>query len=306
MKTSRTIALVYRSLLSCAAASLAAMPGACTSDGGQGAGGAGGSSGSGAVAGKMGGGGAGTSAGGSGGSGGGGAGSGGAAAGSGGKAGAGASGGSGESGRGGVGGTSGGSAGASGAASAGEAGAAGEDGAGGSSGSAGAAGGSSGSSGSSGSGGNGGSAGSGGGTIDTCFQGLRPLEGTTQISTRENAGEQIRLRLALETADRGGTSGTYAWGPVRLALEIDGTLICLDEAALAGTYTGSRHNCTDVLSFDHDGKTYEIDPPDSRELAAAILTVSSNGSVVRGPLTLDGIECMGSGVSTMCRSGGPC
>jgi hypothetical protein len=160
--------------------------------------------------------------------------------------------------------------------------------------------------GSAGNGGSAGSGGNGGGTIDSCFQGLRPLEGSSQISTRENAGEQIRLRLALETADRGGTSGTYAWGPVRLALEIDGTLICLDEAALAGTYQGSRHNCDDVLSFDHDGKTYEMVPPASRGVEGTTLTVSSNGSVVRGPLTLDGVECVGGGLSTDCRSGGPC
>jgi hypothetical protein len=164
-------------------------------------------------------------------------------------------------------------------------------------------GGSSGNGGSAGSGGNGGN---GGGTIDSCFQGLRPLEGSWQISTRENAGEQIRLRLALETADRFGTSGTYAWGPVRLALEIDGTLICLDEAALAGTYQGSRHNCGDMFGFDYDGKTYEILPPDSRGVEGATLTVSSNGSVVRGPITLDGVECAAGGLSTDCRSGGSC
>jgi hypothetical protein len=154
--------------------------------------------------------------------------------------------------------------------------------------------------------GNGGNGGNGGGTIDSCFQALRPLDGSWQISTRENAGEQIRLRLALETADRGGTSGTYPWGPVRLALEIDGTLICLDEAALAGTYRGSRHNCDDVLSFNHDGKTYEMAQPASRGVEGVTLTVSSNGSVVRGPITLDGVECVGGPVSTECRSGGPC
>lgn len=193
--------------------------------------------------------------------------------------------------------------------SGGEGGDAGDNGAGGWAGSAGADGGTSGGSGNggtSGNGGSGGSSGSSGGTLDTCFQGLRPLEGTSQISTRENAGEQIRLRLALETADRGGTSGTYPWGPVRLGLEIDGMLICLDEAALAGTYTGSRHNCSDVLRFDHEGKTYEIDPPSSRGVSDTTLTVSSNGSVVRGPLTLTGVECTGAGISTECRSGGPC
>jgi hypothetical protein len=50
----------------------------------------------------------------------------------------------------------------------------------------------------------------------------------------------------------------------------------------------------------------ELSPPSSRGVEAATLTISSNGSVVRGPLTLEGVDCVGSGVSTECRSGGPC
>jgi hypothetical protein len=301
MKTLRTPALPFLSLVWTAVASLAPVLAACASDGEKPTGGTGGAAGSGALGGKGGTSGSTAGVGASGGSAGSSGGAGGAGAGRGGSGGAGSGGGSGTSGGAGSGGTSGGSDGGSGGTSGGEAGAAGDNGSGGSSGSGGTDGGMSGSS------GNGGSAGgNGGGTIDTCFEGLRPLEGSWQISTRENAGEQIRLRVALETADRGGTSGTYAWGPVRVALEIDGTLICLDEAALAGTYTGSRHNCDDMFSFDYDGKTYEIVPPSSRGVEAATLTVSSNGSVVRGPITLDGVECAGGGVSTDCRSGGPC
>jgi hypothetical protein len=304
MKTLRTPALPFLSLVWTAVASLAPVLAACASDGEKPTGGTGGAAGSGALGGKGGTSGSTAGVGASGGSAGSSGGAGGAGAGRGGSGGAGSGGGSGTSGGAGSGGTSGGSDGGSGGTSGGEAGAAGDNGSGGSSGSGGTDGGMSGSSGN---GGNGGSAGgNGGGTIDTCFEGLRPLEGSWQISTRENAGEQIRLRVALETADRGGTSGTYAWGPVRVALEIDGTLICLDEAALAGTYTGSRHNCDDMFSFDYDGKTYEIVPPSSRGVEAATLTVSSNGSVVRGPITLDGVECAGGGVSTDCRSGGPC
>lgn len=300
MKTSRTLAFIFRSVAWCTAVAASAASGlaACSDgdDSGEGTGAVGGSA---AAGGSMGGG-AGRGGGGSGAT----SGSGGA----GGSAGTGAAGGSdagaggggdSEAGEGGVGGTFGGAAGAS----AGEAGAAGDAGAGGSpvaGGTAGAAG-----AGESGAGGSGGEP--GGETIETCFEGLRELEGTSQISTRENAGEQIRLRLALETADRIGTSGTYPWAAIRLALEIDGTLICLDESELASAYMGTHHNCSDELSFDHDGRSYEIGSPDSRGLEAATLTVSSGGSVVRGPVTLTATECVAAGgVSTECRSGGPC
>ena len=57
-----------------------------------------------------------------------------------------------------------------------------------------------------------------GDSIESCFADLRTLDGISQISTRENVGAQIRLRLALETADRVSTSGTFPWAAVRLGL----------------------------------------------------------------------------------------
>jgi hypothetical protein len=160
--------------------------------------------------------------------------------------------------------------------------------------------------------GSGGIAGTGGGggapgTVESCFAGLRALTGTTQISTRVNAAEGVRLRLALETADRFGTSGTVPWGPVRLGLEIGGQLICLDEAALAQAYTGSHHNCMDSLAFDHGGQRYEIAPPDtSAERQVATLIVRSGNTVVRGPIQLTTSTCTGNLPAGTCRSGGPC
>jgi hypothetical protein len=166
-------------------------------------------------------------------------------------------------------------------------------------------GGSGGMAGTGGSGGTAGTGGSGGETLESCFAGLRALEGSWQISMRENVGEPLRLRLALETGDRFGTSGTYPWAAVRLALEIDGSVICLDETALAGTYHGSLHNCADVLRFEYGELTYEIEAPDVPKTAD--LTVLSSETVVRGPITLSTTECDGGGgLSTECRSGGPC
>jgi hypothetical protein len=189
---------------------------------------------------------------------------------------------------------------AAGASGTGDAGA-GEAGAGGS-GSGGAAG-----DGGTGGGGAGGAGGSGDG-IESCFAGLRPLQGISQIPTRENFGEQIRLRLALETADRISTSGTFPWAAVRLGLEIDGILICLDEAALASAYELSLHNCADVLTFESGGQRYEITDPDEPGGEAGMsLTVFSGASPVRGPIPLTTTVCVAGGSAiTQCRSGGPC
>lgn len=159
--------------------------------------------------------------------------------------------------------------------------------------------------------GGGGAAGGGGaggaGTIDSCFAGLRPLEGSSQISNRENAAAGVRLRIALETADRFGTSGTYGWAAVRVALEIEGGVICLDEAALMAAYRGSRHNCSDVLSFTVGGSRYEIASPDvSAQRNTASLTVYSGTTVVKGPISLTTSSCTAGGPNPMCRSGAPC
>src|SRR4029079_7403402 len=75
---------------------------------------------------------------------------------------------------------------------------------------------------------------------------------------------KYRMRLALETADRGGTSGSYAWAAIRFALETpDGNVCVTDEAALAKAYAGSHHNCMDVLTVTSGGRTYRIDNPDA-------------------------------------------
>jgi hypothetical protein len=154
----------------------------------------------------------------------------------------------------------------------------------------------------------GGGAGAAGDSIESCFADLRTLDGRSQISTRENVGEQIRLRLALETADRVSTSGTFPWAAVRLGLEIDGLLICLDEVTLAGAYELSLHNCVDILAFEAGGQRYEITEPDEPSGAAGVsLTVFSGASPVRGPLPLATTACVAGGSAILeCRSGGPC
>jgi hypothetical protein len=277
-------ALIGVVLLSC---------GSDDSGGGIGSGGAGGGSSAGAAAGAGGGSGAGQS--------GGGASAGAPVASSGGTLGAGLAGSSaGGAGNGDAGASDGGAPDAGGASGAGDAGA-GEAGA--------SGGGSGGAAGDGGAGGGGaGGAGDSGDSIESCFAGLRPLDGISQISTRENVGAQIRLRLAIETADRVSTSGTFPWAAVRLGLEIDGLLICLDEASLASAYELSLHNCVDGLAFEAGGLRYEITEPDEPSGAAGVsLTVFSGATPVRGPIQLTTTACVAGGSAIVqCRSGGPC
>jgi hypothetical protein len=148
-------------------------------------------------------------------------------------------------------------------------------------------------------------------SVDDCFVGLRALKGGTQDATRASADGKYRMRLALETADRGGTSGSYAWAAIRFALETpDGNVCVTDEAALASAYVGSHHNCMDVLTVTSDGRTYVVRNPDSAADYAdktkwrrdATLTISTGGAMTAGPVTLSTTKCNSGG----CTSGGPC
>jgi hypothetical protein len=172
-----------------------------------------------------------------------------------------------------------------------------------------------------GSGGSGGNAGDGGGSetapgdapagdatayLDSCFAGLRNREGDHQTSTKVSADGSVRLRLALETADRFGTSGTKPWGVIRLALIAGATRICIkDEAMLAGVYKGSRHNCTDTLELTVDGTLYRIEAPDTHpDRNEATFRALRGGTMVSGPTKLPTTSCTAR--SGACQSGQPC
>jgi len=153
--------------------------------------------------------------------------------------------------------------------------------------------------------GEGGEGGEASATLDTCFEGLRALEGSSQISTRSNTAEKVELRLALETADRFGTSGTVPWDVVRAGLLLDGELICLQEAQLKDAYMGSHHNCADSLVLTVGSRRFEIAHPDAPNASTFTLFVADTKT--RGPLNLTTTECVqGGGASKECRSGGPC
>src|SRR6185436_10245211 len=96
---------------------------------------------------------------------------------------------------------------------------------------------------------------------------------------------------------RGGTSGSYAWAAVRFGIEGPEGRVCVaDETALAaaGVYTGSHHNCSDVLTVTVAGRRYVVQNPDSardytdtskwRRLAR--LTVYAGSTMTAGPIEL--------------------
>jgi hypothetical protein len=153
-------------------------------------------------------------------------------------------------------------------------------------------------------------------TLEECFAGLRPLVGASQIATRASADGKYRMRLALETADRSGTSGSVGYLPVRLGLETPEGRHCLtDESILKSTYKGSHHNCNDVLTVEAAGRRYVIQNPDSaieytdqtkwRRLAR--LTVFSGATMTAGPIEMPTVSCDRSSFADgKCRSGGPC
>jgi len=151
-------------------------------------------------------------------------------------------------------------------------------------------------------------------TLDQCFMGLRMLVGGSQVATRTSADGKYRMRLALETADRGGTSGSNGWEAVRFGLETPEGSVCVDEAGLSGAYKGSHHNCNDVLTVTAGGRRFVIQNPDSaidyvdqtmwRRLAK--LTIFSGATMTAGPIDMPTTRCDQASGDGKCRSGGPC
>jgi len=153
-------------------------------------------------------------------------------------------------------------------------------------------------------------------SLDDCFAGLRALVGAPQDATRASADGKYKVRLALETDGRGGTSGSYAWAAVRFAIETpEGTVCVSDEAALAKAYVGSHHNCMDVLTVEAGGRRYVIRNPDSaieygdptRWRREGSLSIFTGTTMVAGPIAMQTIKCnKGDRADGTCGSGGPC
>jgi len=141
------------------------------------------------------------------------------------------------------------------------------------------------------------------GTLESCFVGLPAQVGVQMIATKSTADRRVRVRIALDTEDRMGTSGTYGWGIVRVAVEVDGVVTCItDRGALR--YTGSHHNCSDTATVTSGTTTYSFAAPDR---PTATLTIDDGASV--GSYTLTDTTCSMSwspGVPVTCRSGGSC
>lgn len=156
--------------------------------------------------------------------------------------------------------------------------------------------------------GNGGNAGGPGGLpyLEECFNGLRGGTGTYQDATKNSADGLYSFRLALETADRFGTSGTRPWGAYRFGLVTpDGSVCVTEEAPLVDAYQVSHHNCEDVFTWTQGDLRYEVEHPDTAVDRPSSLTIYEGQTVVAGPIRLDLAECHFSSLGE-CSSGGPC
>jgi hypothetical protein len=152
-------------------------------------------------------------------------------------------------------------------------------------------------------------------SVDECFAGLRKLQGGFQDATSASSDGKYKMRLALETGDRGGTSGSYAWAAVRFALETpDGNVCVTDEAALSKAYAATHHNCMDVLTVTSGSRTYRIDNPDAAADYAnpmawrrsGTLRITTGAQPV-GPIMLQTQKCNAAqAAGPACMSGGPC
>jgi hypothetical protein len=152
--------------------------------------------------------------------------------------------------------------------------------------------------------------------VDECFEGLRDGEGSFQDATKESVDGLYCMRLALETADRSGTSGTSPWSAFRFALETpDGNICITDEGVLADALMVTHHNCADVLTISSGDRRYVIDNPDSAVdygdpnswRRPATLTLFEGDTMIGEPIRLDTVSCNDtSDAEQRCISGGPC
>lgn len=141
------------------------------------------------------------------------------------------------------------------------------------------------------------------GTLESCFVGLPAQVGVQMIATKSTADGRIRMRIALDTEDRMGTSGTYGWGIIRVAVEVDGVVTCITDRSVT-RYTGSHHNCSDTATATSGATTYLFAAPDR-----PVVTLTIDNGTPAGPYTLTDTTCTMSwspGVPITCRSGGSC
>lgn len=153
-------------------------------------------------------------------------------------------------------------------------------------------------------------------TLDDCFDGLHEAVGSFQDATKESSDGEYRLRLALETGDNFGTSGSYPWQPMRLAIQTPEGVICVDDSALLKQgYTTTHHNCDDTLVVMVGTARYEIQNPDSASdyvdpeawRRPSTLTIYESDVAVGDPIRLDTVSCNDTSFEDgLCRSGGPC
>jgi hypothetical protein len=152
--------------------------------------------------------------------------------------------------------------------------------------------------------------------LDACFAGLRAGQGAYQVATKASADKSYRMRLALETADRLGTSGTKAWRAFRFGLETPTGNVCItDEQALLDAYQVTHHNCADVMTVAVKSVRYVIEQPDTMVdyenptiwTRPGTLKVFVDDQMVGNSIHLETVSCdRTADAEGRCYSGGPC
>ena len=120
-----------------------------------------------------------------------------------------------------------------------------------------------------------------------CFEGLRPLQGSFIRATKRSADGKVQVGLAVETADRFGTSGTAPFALVRFAIVADGKMACVTSPP-AGAYKVSHHNCKDTASVTVEDVRYDLSEP-----VSPITPISAFRGTTQlwGPLPLTDTSC---------------
>jgi hypothetical protein len=123
--------------------------------------------------------------------------------------------------------------------------------------------------------------------LDQCFEGLRPLQGWFIRTSKRSADGKVQFRMAVETADRFGTSGTSPFAMVRFAIVADGKTACLTSPP-AGAYKVTHHNCKDTATITVDDRRYEISDPVS---LVTPISAFAGATQLWGPLPLSETSC---------------
>jgi hypothetical protein len=142
--------------------------------------------------------------------------------------------------------------------------------------------------------------------LDQCFAGLPAPVAVQNVDSKASADGRTHVRIALDTGDRIGTSGTYPWEIVRFGLVRDGAGVCVTTPA-GLMYKTTHHNCGDTATVTAGGVRYELTAPDrATTRVSAFMSMGAGSTMLYGPVELTRTGCASNRPGGACMSGGPC